>query len=110
MEFETLKAAAVDPKLSLVVLFFLIVFLLQLIFYGLIFPMLVLIDLKKSEALSKSKKVFWLISILLTWTFGAVSYGLFVSEKKSLKMMSNIFLITAIVQICLLGYLFLHSG
>ena len=88
MEFETLKAAAVDPKLSLVVLLFLIVFLLQLIFYGLIFPALVIFDLKNSNTISKSKKVFWLISILLTWTFAAVSYGFFINEKKNIKIMT----------------------
>ena len=110
MPFDMLTNAALDPNLTLVVLLFLIVFLLQLIFYCLIFPTLVLIDLKKSEVFSKNKKVFWLISILLSWTFGALAYSYMISDKKSLKKMSNIFLITAIFQICLFGYLFFHSG
>ena len=108
MPFEMLKDAALDPKLSLLVLLFLVILLLQLIFYGLVFPTLVIFDLKNSKMLSKNKKAFWLISILLTWTFSALAYSYFVSDKKSLKSMSNVFLITAIVQMSLLGYLLFY--
>jgi hypothetical protein len=108
MPFEIFKDAALDPNLSLLVLLFLIILLLQLIFYGLIFPALVIFDLKNSNTLSKSKKIFWLISVLLTWTFSALAYSLFISEKKNLKIMTCIFILTCIIQAVLIGYLFFN--
>ena len=88
--------------LAIIICLFLIA---QIIFYGLVFPIMVLSDLNKS-LLSKPAKIVYSIFIVVTWTFGALTYGLFTSKKKDLKIMTWVFFLLLFVQAILFYFIY----
>lgn len=80
-------------------------FAIELIFYGIAFPVMVLSDLNKSNELSKAAKVTYGVLIVSTWTFGALAYGLFTTKKNSLKILSWIFLLIVLIQALIFIYI-----
>ncbi len=65
-----------------------LLFFLGILFYFLIFPIWMIVDCAISERKSSSK-VAWIIALLLTWTLGALVYGLFASVKRAVKILSG---------------------
>lgn len=83
-----------------------ITLIIELIFYGIIFPFLTLSDLNKSEKLSKAVKVIYGILIVGTWTFGALAYSIFGSEKRNLKIMTYVFFLILLIQAVVFYYIY----
>ncbi len=62
-----------------------------LIFYGLVFPIWMLIHCANSTDLSKKAKSLWIIGIVVSWFVGASFYGFFSSKDRRLQWLSGIF-------------------
>jgi len=66
-----------------------IIFFVLMLFYGFAFPVWMIIDVGISER-STTAKAVWILVMLLTWTFGAVLYGVFAAKQVFVKVLSAI--------------------
>lgn len=65
-----------------------------LISFGLvIYPLWMIIHCVTSSLLDGKTKTIWIVSMVFTWSLGAIFYGLFCCEKKSIAWTSTIILI-----------------
>ena len=78
--------------LVIVLLVFLLLFLAAIVFYGIIFPVWMIVHCANSEALSKKGKSLWIIAMILLWPISGSLYGLFVTGQRRLQWFSGIFL------------------
>ena len=63
-----------------------------LLFYGVVFPIWMLIHCANSGDLTKKAKSLWIIGILVSWFIGASFYGFLSSKDQRLRWLSGIFL------------------
>lgn len=80
--------------------------MIEIIFYGIIFPVLALSDLNKSSDLNKATKIIYAVSIVGLWTFGALIYSIFGTKKKSLKIMTYVFFLLLLIQALVFYYIY----
>lgn len=80
--------------------------MIEIIFYGIVFPVLALSDLNKSSDINKATKVVYGILIVGLWTFGALIYSIFATKQKNLKIMTYVFFILLLIQAIVFYYIY----
>lgn len=84
-----------------VTIFIAIIFLAVVLFIFLGFPMWMIVDCAIASSRKNLSKALWIVSMLLTWTLGAIIYGLFASRKKAAQWTAGVVLVVGVLGIVL---------
>lgn len=88
-----------------VTIFVSLVLMAAILFMFVAFPIWMIVDCAITASRKSLSKALWIVFMLLTWTLGAIVYGVFGSKKRGLQWTAAIIFITGVIGL----YLFVRG-